>query len=140
MAIFTGQVAESRHPPQRNSVVNQGEYRLIRQRPHLGPADYVRRMLTPESVESMASRTWQLENTLSSEFRPQNGGGLFAGRLLAQGSADCSEKHQHQSDPRDDSPSHVALLITENLIYHRICLTQIKLFRFIGFHFVLESR
>jgi len=30
------------------------------------------------------------------------------------------------------------LLITANFVYHRICLTQIKLFRFIGFHFVCK--
>jgi hypothetical protein len=29
-----------------------------------------------------------------------------------------------------------ARTITANFVYHRICLTQIKLFRFIGFRFV----
>ena len=34
----------------------------------------------------------------------------------------------------------IALPITANFVYHRICLTQIKLFRFIGFRFVFEPR
>jgi hypothetical protein len=108
-------------------------------------------MLSAEPVESMAKRTSQLKNAFSPEVRIQAGGGLLAARVLAKSIAECTQKHQDQSDLADNSPGHVALLAitltedgfptrvaaTTNLIYHRNCLTQIKLFRFIGFRFVL---
>jgi hypothetical protein len=84
----------------------------------------------------MASRALRLENVLPS------------GRVLAKDTADCTEKHEDQTKRTDDSPGHIALLIirterhfgraasTVNLIYHKICLTQIKLLRLIGFGFV----
>ena len=92
-------------------------------------------MLTAESVESMAGRAFRLENAFSPEFRLRNGGGLFAVRILAKDSADRQEISANPIFASNDSPSHAAFL-TVNLIYHRICLTQIKLFRFIGFRFV----
>lgn len=89
--------------------MNYVEQRLIRERSNCGLADNVGRMLASESIESMASRTSQLENAFFPEFRLRT-----VVRVLAQSSADCTEEHQCQSNLCNDilcndSPGHVAL-------------------------------
>jgi hypothetical protein len=116
--------------------VNQVEQRLVRERLYCGPADDIRRMLTPEAVKPVAGRASRLESAFSSQFLLRTAIGFGAIRVLAKRSVHRAEKDQHPHNLGEDSPDHFALLITAHLIYHRICLTQIKLFRFIGFHFV----
>jgi hypothetical protein len=112
VALFFPHVAESWHSALGNPIVNHIEQRLIRERPHRGPANDVRRMLTTEPVESMASRASQLENALSPEARLQAGSGPFVVRVLAKGTTDRTEKNQDQSNVGNDSPGHVTLLVS----------------------------
>jgi len=148
--IFAAQVWEARHSGFRNPLMDQIEQCLIRDRPHGQSAHDIWCVLSAEPVEPVARRAFRLKDPSSSEFRLRTRSGLFV-RVLAEGRADCREgdytkadrarKYQRQSNLCNGrlcnhSPSHIALRTTANLIYHRMELTQIKLFRFIGFHFV----